>query len=138
MTSDWDDGEQPQPRPLDWRGLPARERRVWFERLWLDVCMLRERYLLSVRSGWWEDSLQVEALAAVAAWIARYDAGDWDDPPGKLSLLLELERLEPLLRNGNQPFVPERDLADFTAHLSELGCEPPAGGGALGHSGARE
>jgi hypothetical protein len=118
--------------PLDWRGLLPRERWIWFERLWVDVCRLRERYRLPVRSRWWEDSIQVEALAAVAAWITRYDSGEWDDPPGKLSLLFELERLETLLRDGNQPFVPARDGAAFQAHLRELGCQPPPGGGALG------
>jgi hypothetical protein len=54
--------------PLDWRGLYPRERWIWFERLWTDVCMLRERYRIAVRSGWWEDAIQVEALAALAAW----------------------------------------------------------------------
>ncbi|HWD85148.1 MAG TPA: hypothetical protein VG321_05310 [Solirubrobacteraceae bacterium] len=120
--------------PLDWRGLLPRERWIWFERLWVDVCLLRDRYGLPVRSRWWEDSIQVEALAALAAWTARYDSGEWDDPPGKLSLLFELERLESLLRDGNQPFVPARDAQAFQAHLIELGGQPPPDGGALDHS----
>ena len=37
--------------PLDWRSLYPRERWMWFEQLWTDVCMLRERYRLAVRSG---------------------------------------------------------------------------------------
>ena len=41
--------------PLDWRGLYPRERWLWFEQLWTDVCTLRERYRLALRSGWWED-----------------------------------------------------------------------------------
>jgi hypothetical protein len=133
---DWPD-EDPQRWPLDWRGLLPRERWIWFERLWWDVCVLRDRYRLPVRSRWWEDAIQVEALAALAAWTARYDSGEWDDPPGKLSLLLELERLESLLRDGSQPFVPARDVEAFQVHLSELGCQPPPGGGALGHSARR-
>ena len=57
--------------------------------------MLRERYRLGLRSGWWEDAIQVEAIAALAAWIDRYDTGEWDDPPGKLNLLYDLERARP-------------------------------------------
>ncbi len=129
----WQDDE-PQRWPLDWRALYPHERWVWFERLWHDVGMLRERYRLPIRSRWWEDSIQVEALAALAAWTARYDSGEWDDPPGKLSLLFELERFEAILRDGNQPFVPDRDHASFTAYLTELGCQPPQGGDALGRS----
>jgi len=74
---DWEESEG-RRWPLDWRGLYPRERWIWFERLWSDVCALRERYRLAVRSGWWEDQLQVEALAALAAWVQRYDCGEWD------------------------------------------------------------
>ena len=38
--------------PLDWRSLYPRERWMWFEQLWTDVCSLRERYRLAVRAGW--------------------------------------------------------------------------------------
>lgn len=125
---DWDEGPETQRWPLDWRGLYPRERWLWFERLWHDVCLLRERYRLPVRSRWWEDAIQVEALAALAAWTTRYDSGEWDDPPGKLSLLFELERLESLLRDGNEPFVPGRDVHAFLDHLRRLGCQPPPDG----------
>jgi len=37
------DGEQPRSWPLDWRSLYPRERWLWFEQLWSDVCALRER-----------------------------------------------------------------------------------------------
>jgi hypothetical protein len=87
--------------------------------------MLRERYHLPVRSGWWEDQVQVETLAALAAWVARYDSGEWDDPPGKLALLCDLERVAVLLRDGRDPFAPERDRVAFASHLIELGCQPP-------------
>lgn len=129
----WDDPEG-QRWPLDWRGLYPRERWMWFERLWADVCRLRERYRLSVRSGWWEDQIQVEALAALAAWAERYDSGEWDDPPGKLSLLYDLERVGALLRDGNEPFHPDRDRMAFARHLAGLGCQPPPARG-LGEEG---
>ena len=78
---DFDDVES-RSWPLDWRSLYPRERWMWFEQLWTDACMLRERYRLALRAGWWEDQVQVEALAAFAAWVHLYDCGDWTDPPG--------------------------------------------------------
>jgi hypothetical protein len=111
--------------PLDWRGLYPRERWIWFDELWEDVCILRGRYRLAVRSGWWENELQLEALAALAAWVSRYDSGEWDDPPGKLALLYDLERVSALLRDGADPFHPGRDRAAFVRYLVEVGCEPP-------------
>jgi hypothetical protein len=110
--------------PLTWRGLYPRERWLWFEQLWADVCVLRERYRLMIRSGWWEDQVQVETLAALAAWTDRYDSGEWDDPPGKLALFYDLERVAALLRDGAEPFHPDRDRAAFARYLIELGCEP--------------
>ena len=99
----------------------------WFEALWQDACMLRERYRLPLRRGWWEDVIQVEALAALAAWVERYDSGEWDDPPGKLALLYDLERVAQLLREGGEPFYPDRDRPAFTRHLAALGCRPASG-----------
>jgi len=115
--------------PLDWRSLYPRERWLWWEQLWMDVCGLRERYRLPVRSGWWEDSIQVEALAACAAWVDRYDIGEWDDPPGKLALLFELDRINGLLREGGEPFNPSRDREAFLTHAVAVGCQRPAGRG---------
>jgi hypothetical protein len=97
----------------------------WFERLWLDACALRERYRLPIRRRWWENPLQVEALAALAAWVRRYDSDEWDDPPGKLALLYDLERVAALLREGSEPFHPDRDRAEFTLYLSAIGCMRP-------------
>jgi hypothetical protein len=111
--------------PLTWRGLDPRARWIWFDQLWADVCMLRERYRLMVRSGWWEDEIQVEALAALAAWVARYDSGEWDDPPGKLALLYDLQRVAELIRPGLEPFSPDRDRLQFARYLFQLGCQPP-------------
>ena len=113
--------------PLTWVSLLPHERWLWFEQLWSDVCMLRERYRLALRSAWWEDQVQVEALAALAAWVERYDSGEWDDPPGKLGLLFDLERVAALLRDGHQPFAPVRDRASFTEYLVEIGAQPPPG-----------
>ncbi len=99
-----------------------QELRSWFERLWDDACALRERYRLPLRRGWWEQTLQVEALAAFAEWVQRYDSGEWDDPPGKLALLYDVERLAVLLREGAEPFDPARDRGGFIAHVQALGC----------------
>lgn len=123
---EWDEGT-PQRWPLTWRGLLPRERWAWFERLWGDVCELRTRYRLAVRSGWWEDELQLEVLAALAAWVHRYDSGEWDDPPGKLSLLFDLERVATALRDGVDPFHPDRDRLAFVRHLVDIGGQPPPG-----------
>ncbi|HEY3727495.1 MAG TPA: hypothetical protein VGL51_10000 [Solirubrobacteraceae bacterium] len=120
-------GDDGRRWPLTWRELYPRERWLWFERLWSDVCALRDRYRLAVRSGWWQDEIQVEALAALAAWTERYDSGEWDDPPGKLALLCDLERVAMLLRDGLDPFYPDRDRAAFVRHLLDLGCQPPPG-----------
>jgi hypothetical protein len=123
---DLDADEQQGGRwPLTWRGLYPRERWMWFERLWADACALRDRYRLGLRSGWWEDEIQVEALAALAAWTERYDCGEWDDPPGKLALLYDLERVASLLRAGDGPFHPDRDRLAFARYLVEIGCQPP-------------
>lgn len=120
-------GDDPDDRrwPLTWRALYPRERWLWFEQLWSDACMLRERYRLTIRSGWWEDQIQVEAVAALAAWTARYDGGEWDDPPGKLALLFDLERVGALLKDGAEPFHPARDREAFERHLIELDCQAP-------------
>jgi hypothetical protein len=123
---DWS-ADQGRRWPLTWQQLYPRERWLWFERLWSDVCALRERYRLAVRSGWWEDQVQVEALAALAAWTERYDSGEWDDPPGKLALLYDLERVSELLRDGLDPFYPDRDRVAFCRYLIDCGCvAPPA------------
>ena len=130
--TDWSEPERDELElserrwPLTPTGLLPRERWRWWEQLWSDVLMLGTRYRLRPRKDWWEDSTQVEALAAVAAWVARYDAGEWDDPPGKLSLLYDLDRVRALLR-GTEPFYPDRDRAGFTRFLIDSGAQPPPG-----------
>jgi hypothetical protein len=94
--------------------------RAWFERLWVDVCRLRERYLLPVRTRWWENPVALEALAAFAQWVDRYDSGEWDDPPGKLALLYDLERVSALLRDGSEPFYADRDRPAFDRYLNAI------------------
>ena len=111
--------------PMTWQRLPPAQRWSWFDQLWSEVCVLRERYRLAIRSEWWADQLQVEVLAAFAAWVQRYDSGEWDDPPGKLALLFDLERVAAALREGLEPFHPEHDRPAFERHLRMLGCRPP-------------
>jgi hypothetical protein len=107
----------PEYFPLDWRTVEPGARRRWFNTLWDAVVDLRNRYELPVRSRWWEDTRQVEALAALAVWVDRYDSGEWDDPPGKLALLFELERIEQLLRCGDAPLDVSRDRQLFDRYL---------------------
>jgi hypothetical protein len=129
-----DDADGPAPRQQDvsspeppggWCLAPhelcGADRDEWFETLWIQVCRLRVRFRLPVRSGWWRDWVQVEALAALAAWVARFDSGEWDDPPGKLGLLFDLERVTTLLRDGGDPFQPERDREAFVRETSKAG-----------------
>jgi hypothetical protein len=122
---DWiDDGNEPclsaQRWPLAPKHLLPRERRLWWEQLWSDVLILGRRYRLWPGKDWWEDATTVEALAALAAWVERYDSGEWDDPPGKLALLYDLERVRQLVR-GEEPFRPERDRSAFERFLVDVG-----------------
>lgn len=134
MTRDqlpqWDEDETADDAvrwPLSWRGLYPRELWLWFDHLWGDVCALRERYRIAIRSGWWEDEVQLETLAALSAWVGRYDSGEWDDPPGKLALLFDLERISSLLRDGHDPFDPSRDRPAFERHVITIGgLAPPS------------
>ena len=128
--TEWLDDDPCLPSP-SWPMAPTHllplERWLWWEQLWAEVVMLRRRYRLDPGKDWWEDETKVEALAALAAWVARYDSGEWDDPPGKLSLLYDLERVRQLVR-GNEPFDPARDHAAFVRFLVDAGCPaPPAG-----------
>ena len=56
----------------------------------------------------------------------RYDSGEWDDPPGKLALLYDIERVRQLVR-GQDPFDPNRDRAAFCRFLIDAECQPPRG-----------
>jgi hypothetical protein len=130
--TDWPDGDPDEPAERQrWPMAPAhllpRERWLWWEQVWSDVIALSERYRLSPAKDWWETPVQVEALAALAAWTARYDSGEWDDPPGKLSLLYDLERVRQLI-GGSEPFDARRDRAAFRRFLIDAGGQPPPGG----------
>src|ERR1700741_2596628 len=129
MTEWLEDDRCPVPDrgPMGPNHLLPRERWLWWQELWSDACALRARYHLPVRSGWWKDRVQVEALAALAAWVERYDSGEWDDPPGKLALLYDLDRVAAPLRNRGEPFHPERDRLVFARFLIGAGCRPAAG-----------
>ena len=128
--TDWLEGEHDELElgdrrwPLSPTDLLPRERWLWWEQLWSDVLMLGNRYRIRPGKDWWEDGAQVEALAALAAWVGRYDSGEWDDPPGKLALLYDLERVRELIR-GPEPFHPDRDRAGFARFLIDSGCQPP-------------
>jgi hypothetical protein len=106
---------------LSWRSLPPQARTAWWERLWSTAVGLRDRYRLALRSGWWEDEVQVEALAALCAWVDAYDSGTWNDPVGKLQLLYDLDRIRTLLRAGDSAFDPQRDRAAFHQYIESLG-----------------
>src|SRR5438874_13287914 len=129
--TDWSEGEHDelaleQRWPMAPAHLLPRERWLWWEQLWSDVIMLGDRYRVRPGNDWWEDGVEVEALAALAAWLARYDAGEWDDPPGKLALLYDLERVRQLIK-GSEPFDARRDRAAFDRFLIDQGCQPPPG-----------
>jgi len=111
----------------DWRQLSHRERWEWWDQRWNDAIHLSERYRLALRSGWWEDSVRVEALAAFAAWVAEYDTEVSIDPPGKLQLLGQLEWLRTCLRGGERAFHPPSDRAAFDRHLDSIDCRTPDG-----------
>lgn len=104
----------------DWRALPPARRRAWWTALWSATIALGERYRLALRSDWWQDPIQVEALAAFCCWLRLYDTGAETDPTGKLQLLWELERLRGILRSGEEPFNPERDREAFEQYLTSM------------------
>lgn len=106
-----------------WRGLEAAQRWEWFQQLYVAAGHLDQRYRLGLRSGWWEDDVQVELLAALAAWIAMFDYASWSDPEGKARLLLQLPSFREVLRGGAQTFDPDGDRERFEQQLrEERGC----------------
>jgi hypothetical protein len=129
MSDDHDDlaPDAPPRWPLTHRGLLPFERMRFFSTLYDDVCMLRGRYRLPVRKGWWESEVQIETLAALAAWVARFDSGEWDCPIAKVELLEHLDRISPLLRDGADPFHPDRDRTAFVRYVvDEYGAQAPS------------
>ena len=116
----WLEDGEPDLAEQRWPMAPTHllplERWLWWEQLWTEVVMLRRRYRLVPAKDWWDDDVKVEALASLSAWEARYDSGEWDDPPGKLSLLYDLERVRDLVR-ALDPFKPARDHGAFARFL---------------------
>jgi hypothetical protein len=109
-----------------WRGLESEQRWEWFQQLYAAAGHLDRRYRLGLRSGWWEDELQLELLAALAAWVGMFDYASWTDPEGKTRLLLQLPSFREALRGGAQTFEPDGDRERFEQHLRELrGCGEP-------------
>jgi hypothetical protein len=105
-----------------WEGLDPGEQRRWWEELWTQATALSARYRLALRSGWWEDAVQVELLATLAAWVGLFDSGAWTDPPSKMQLLFELDRVRGMLRGGEHMLHAARDRDAFEQHLEKLGC----------------
>ncbi|MBV9337014.1 MAG: hypothetical protein JO243_14100 [Solirubrobacterales bacterium] len=121
-------GREPGIRrwPLHWEGLYPRERWLWFEQLWSDACSLQRRYHLPLRSNWWADQVQVETLAALAALVERHDSGEWDDPPGKLALLCDLERVAHILKPAPSHFI-QSAIGSRSRGTYRPRCQPPPG-----------
>jgi hypothetical protein len=108
---------------LDWRELSPAARAIWWDQLWDDAIKLRDRYRLVLRSAWWEDDIQVEALAALAALVSGYETGAWNDPVSKLQLLFDLDRIRGLLHAGQDVFDAARDRPAFNAYLLSIASE---------------
>ena len=101
-----------------WRSLHDPEQRWdWFQKLYQQAAHLDRRYRLALRSGWWEDEIQVELLATLGAWVGMFDYANWADPEAKVRLLLQLQAIRELVRGGAQQFDPERDRGGFEHHL---------------------
>jgi hypothetical protein len=108
-----------------WRSLRERNQRWnWFQKLYDQVAHLDRRYRLALRSGWWEDEIQVELLATLGAWVGMFDYANWVDPEAKARLLFQLQSIRELVRGGAQQFDPERDREAFESHLrAQRECE---------------
>jgi hypothetical protein len=111
-----------------WRSLhDAEQRWKWFQRLYEQAAHLDRRYRLALRSGWWEDEIQVELLATLGAWVGMFDYANWVDPEAKARLLFQLQSTRELVRGGAQQFDPERDCEAFERHLRAVRrCEAPS------------
>jgi hypothetical protein len=71
-----------------------------------------------LRSAWWEDDIQVETLAAVAALVSGYDTDAW--VTAKLQLLHDLDRIREPFRVGENVSDAKRDRESFVQHLLGL------------------
>jgi hypothetical protein len=109
-----------------WRGLDPEQRWAWFQQLYDQAAHLDRRYRLGLRTGWWEDEIQIELLATLGAWVGMFDYANWADPEAKTRLILQLQSVRELVRGGAQQFDPNRDHEAFKHHLlAERGCQEP-------------
>jgi hypothetical protein len=117
----------PDDAVAGWRSLrEPGQRWNWFQKLYDQAAHLDRRYRLALRSGWWEDEIQVELLAALGAWVGMFDYANWVDPEAKVRLLFQLQSVRELVRGGAQQFDPERDRKAFERHLrAQQECEAP-------------
>ena len=117
--------------PLHWEGLYPRER--WLRLSNCGATRARSGCATSSRFAQAGGRIKLRlSPAALAAWVEHDDSGEWDDPPGKLALLYDLERIAQLLQDGTDPFHPDRDRLPFAQYLINLGCQPPPGDKVLG------
>ncbi len=96
-------GDQAVP---GWRSLEPGQRWTWFQQLYEQAAHLDRRYRLGLRSGWWTDEVQVELLAALAAWVGMFDYANGIDPEAKARLIFQLPALRELLRGGPNNSTP--------------------------------
>jgi hypothetical protein len=110
-----------------WRSLHGPEQRWdWFQKLYQQAAHLDRRYRLALRTGWWEDEIQVELLATIGAWVGMFDHANWVDPEAKARLILQLQSVRELVRGGAEQFDAERDRETFEHHLrAQRECEAP-------------
>jgi hypothetical protein len=109
-----------------WRGLDPKQRWNWFQQLYHQAAHLDRRYRLGLRTGCWDDDVQIEILATLGAWVAMFDYANWTEPEGKARLILQLPAVRELVRGGAQQFGPDRDPPVFEQHLrGQSSCEQP-------------
>jgi hypothetical protein len=111
-----------------WRSLTdPGQRWGWFQKLYDQAAHLDRRYRLGLRTGWWEDEIQIELLAALGAWVGMFDYANWIDPEAKARILFGLQSVRELVRGGAQQFDPDRDREPFERHLrADRDCAAPA------------
>jgi hypothetical protein len=106
-----------------WRGLDPEQRWNRFQQLYEQAAHLERRYRLGLRSGWWEDDVQIEILATLGTWVAMFDYAKLDRPRSQSPPHPQLPAVRELLRGGAQQFDRERDRHAFQQHLhAHLAC----------------
>lgn len=90
--TDWLDGNPglavERPWPMAPAHLLARERWLWWDTRRVARRALQRLAGSGLVGGW----SACRGAGRAVAWVGRYDSSEWDDPPGKLSLLYYLER----------------------------------------------